>query len=116
MPALFRCHHCRQDFPTQLDRIEHKLDLLITEGEQTKMELDDKLAAISAAVDTLSADDARVLADLQALKDSQGSLNADQEAELDALLAKVQAEDAAVNAADPAPAAPADGSGDTPAA
>lgn len=98
-----------------LAAIKRELGIVKTEQENFMSDFDTKVAAINASLDTLSADDQRVLADLQALKDSQGTLTPDQDAQLDALLAKVQGEDAAVNAADPAPVVtpPTDG-GDTP--
>jgi peptidoglycan hydrolase CwlO-like protein len=107
---LHSLHHISKD----LAAIKRELGILHTEQEHFMGTFEDKMAAINAALDTLSADDQRVLADLQALKDAQGTLTTDQEAQLDALLAKVQGEDAAVDAADPAPVVtpPADG-GDT---
>lgn len=109
--ATFACE-CGEQFPTQLDRIEHKLDVEHTQEEQHMSELDTKLATISGALDTLSADDQRIIADLQTLQASGQTLTPDQEAQLDSILAKVQAVDAAVNAGDPAPVVTPPASGD----
>ena len=106
----------------QLDRIERLIRALAQRMEIDMSELDDKLTAIETAeageetaLATLGADEQRELADLQALQAGGQTLTADQAARLDALAAKVaqdtaavQADTAAIDAADPAPpAAPA---------
>lgn len=99
----FICHHCGIDFRSQLDRIEHKIDANHTKEEKHMSEIDDKLAAEATALTALEADEARELADLQALKDAGQTLTADQEATFDSLTARITAADAAINDADPAP-------------
>lgn len=93
------------DILRRLARIER---LLVQVGRAVNIEgeimseLDDKLTTIETDLDALSADEARELADLQALKAAGQTLTADQEARLDAIAAKIAADDAAINAADPA--------------
>lgn|GEM_PF-4435737 len=65
-------------------------------------EVDDRLAALSAQFDTFRADLDRELTDFGAKV--AGTLTADQQAAFDALAAKFTAAQAAVDAADPAPA------------
>lgn len=92
----------------RLDRVER---LLVQIGRAVNIEgeimseLDDKLTTIETDLTALDADEARELADLQALKAAGQTLTADQEARLDAIAAKVAAADAAINAADPPAAA-----------
>lgn len=111
----FRCEHCGKPFGSQLDRIEHKIDANHAQEEKFMSEIDDKLDAEDAALTGLEADEQRELADLTALQ-AQQPLTADEAARFDALTARVTAADAAINAADPAPATPAPtdpGTGDT---
>jgi hypothetical protein len=66
-------------------------------------ELDDRLAEVTAQFDTFRADLDRELADFG--KTVAGTLTADQQAAFNALSAKFTSAQAAVDAADPAPAA-----------
>lgn len=109
----------------RLGNIEHEL-------RSDMSEIDDKLtgvegaeAAEAAVLTTLSADETRELADLTELKNQPEGpeLTPEQEARFDALTAKIaadtaaaQADDDAINSADPAPVVtpPADGSTDAP--
>jgi len=90
----------------RLARIERALGITERELRNDMSEIDDKLAAEGAALTALEADEARELADLQALKDAGQTLTADQEARFDSLTARITAADAAIDTADPAPAPP----------
>jgi glutamine synthetase adenylyltransferase len=118
-----------EDTRRLLERIDHRVGRVIeelhitrTEEEQHMGEIDQKLdgiadadAAEEAALDALEADEQRELADLQALKDrpdveltpEQAQRFDDLTARAQAAAARIQADDDAINAVDPAPAPPA---------
>lgn len=94
---LFRCHHCREDFPTQLARVEHKLDLVIEQNGKImtdQQHLDADVAELGTALTNISDE-------IVALKNQPGAPALDFTA-LDAAVAQAQG-------LAPAPAAPADG-------
>jgi len=90
----------------QLARIERLQRALANRLEIDMSELDDKLTAEETALTALEADEQRELADLQALQAAGQTLTPEQESRLDALASRIAADDAAIQAADPAPAAP----------
>lgn len=131
MKQTARCGHCNEPLgvivvevdltPVLKEIAEVKTDLGVIKREMRidMSEIDDKLSAEDTALTVLEADEARELADLQALKDAGQALTPDQEAKFDSLTARINAADAAIDSADPAPATPVDGTGDagdTPAA
>jgi hypothetical protein len=118
--------HGQQQLAGGQRTILRALRAIHTEQEHAMEEIDQELGTLegdeqaeAASLATLSADETRELADLQSLKDAGQTLTPEQEERFAALDAKMQAdkaaidaEDAAINTADPAPAPPADGSGD----
>ncbi len=98
---------------TRLARIEQAMQIEHHEQEKHMSEIDDELTAVENALTVLDADEQRELADLTALQQAQ-PLSPEEKARFDALVARVQADDAAINAADAAPVdtTPVDGSGD----
>lgn len=125
-----RCSHCgeplvvvlqQDDKPVldRLDRIEQTLGGIQREMRKDVSEIDDKLNAEDTALTGLEADETRELADLQALKDQGQTLTPEQEQRFDALTARISADDAAIDTADPATpvnGVPVDGDASTPVA
>jgi hypothetical protein len=94
----------------QLDRIERLQQALAIRMEIDMSELDDRLDDLAAAEDSNTAALARLIADFE----GAGNLTDDQRAKLDALKQHIVDNQAAIDAADPAPAPPADGGGESP--
>lgn len=108
---LFRCHLCGRQFPTQLDRIEHKIDVDHQQEEKAMGDLENELTGIEGAQATEHTDVQRIIADLEA-KGTAGTITDDERARLEALKAEIAADTAAIDAGDPAPVVTDPGSGD----
>lgn len=109
---IFRCH-CGLGFRTQLDRIEHKIDANHRTEEKFMGDLDNELTDIEGAEASEHTDVQRIIADLEA-KATDGTITDEERARLEALKSEIAADDAAINAGDPAPvvtdpAVPGDG-------
>jgi hypothetical protein len=114
--AVARCRQCRSELELDLvvvidlDATNARLDrmerLIKTEGKQITMtindEIDAALAPVVAAVDAVSTDVARELADFAAVVAPK--LSDDEKARFASIAQKLTDLDTSVNAADPAPA------------
>jgi hypothetical protein len=96
----------------RLTRIERALNI---EGK-IMAKIKDELTIVEGALDALTADEQRELADLTAIKNQGTDLSPEDQARFDAIVAKLHQGVADIDAVDPPPAAPiGDGSGDAPA-
>jgi len=98
----FLCHHCRHPFPTQLDRIEHKLDVQHLDKEK-----------IMGALENLQAADLAEEGELETfLADIAGVLDGHSDPAIQAVADSINARVAKMQAADPVvvepPAVPAE--------
>ena len=93
--TLFRCHHCEEHFPTQLDRIEHLLGVTVQQGVKI-MTAQDNVNADVTALGAFLADIGTAVTAIKAELDAQG-VTVDTTA-LDALAAQLPAVQASVDA------------------
>lgn len=109
--------HAPKGFADEVLQRLTRIELALNLQRRIMTNVDDELTTVEGALDALTADEQRELADLTAIKAQGKELSPDEQARFDAIVVKLHQGVADIDAVDPAPAAPiGDGSGDAPAA
>lgn len=107
--------HAPKGFADEVLQRLARIELALNIQRRIMTNIDDELTTVEGALDALSADEQRELADLTAIKAQGSELSPEEQARFDAIVAKLHQGVADIDAVDPAPAAPiGDGSGDAP--